>query len=91
MYQQDFDPVSDSLALSSIFAVIPLVTLFVLLGVVRMRAHVAALISLGTALLVAIVDYGMPVGQALDSPSRGARSGSGRSCGSSSTRSGSTT
>jgi lactate permease len=32
MYQQVFDPVSDSLGLSAIFAVLPLLTLFVLLG-----------------------------------------------------------
>ena len=32
MYEQVFDPVSDSLGLSSIFAALPLLTLFVLLG-----------------------------------------------------------
>ena len=32
MYTQDFDPVSDSLGLSSIFAVLPVLALFVLLG-----------------------------------------------------------
>ena len=32
MYTQDFDPVSSSLGLSSIFAVLPVLTLFVLLG-----------------------------------------------------------
>ncbi len=34
MYKQVLDPVSHSLGLSSIFAVIPLLTLFLLLGVV---------------------------------------------------------
>lgn len=38
MYQQDLSPVSDSLGLSSIFALLPLLTLFVLLGGVRMKA-----------------------------------------------------
>jgi lactate permease len=38
VYTQDFNPVSDSLALTSIFAVLPLVTLFVLLGGVKMKA-----------------------------------------------------
>ena len=47
MYTQDFNPVSDSLGLTSIFAVLPLLTLFVLLGGVRMKAQWAALISLG--------------------------------------------
>ena len=32
MYQQVTDPVGDSLGLSVIFAVVPLITLFVLLG-----------------------------------------------------------
>jgi lactate permease len=71
VYQQDFAPVSDSLGLSSIFAVLPLVTLFVLLGGLRMRAQWAALIALGVALVVAIAVYGMPVGQALDSALEG--------------------
>ena len=35
MYKQVFDPVSDSLGLSSIFAALPLITLFVLLGGLR--------------------------------------------------------
>src|SRR3954470_5046450 len=75
MYKQVFDPVGDSLGLSTIFAVLPLVALFVLLGGVRMKAQWAALISLGVALLVAIIVYGMPVGQALDSGLEGAAFG----------------
>ena len=42
MYQQVYDPVSDSLGLTSIFAVLPLVVLFVLLGGVKMKAQWAA-------------------------------------------------
>src|SRR4051794_12208992 len=75
MYKQVFDPVGDSLGLSTIFAVLPLVALFILLGGVRMKAQWAALISLGVALLVAIIVYGMPVGQALDSGLEGAAFG----------------
>jgi lactate permease len=75
MYTQVFDPVSDSLGLSSIFAVLPLVVLFVLLGVVRMAAQWAALIALAVALLVAIAIYDMPVGQSLDSGLEGAAFG----------------
>ena len=63
MYTQDFNPVSDSLALTSIFAALPLITLFVLLGGVKMKAQWAALISLGVAIAVALAVYGMPVGQ----------------------------
>ena len=90
MYTQVFDPVGDSLGLSSIFAALPLLVLFVLIGVVRMAAQWAALIGLSVALLVAIVIYDVPLGQALDSGLEGRPSGCSRSCGSSSTRSGST-
>jgi lactate permease len=75
MYKQVFDPVGDSLGLSSIFAAIPIVVLFVLLGGLKMKAHWAALIALASALIVAIAVYGMPVGQALDSAAEGAAFG----------------
>ncbi|HET8822568.1 MAG TPA: L-lactate permease [Thermoleophilaceae bacterium] len=63
MYTQDFDPVSGSLGLTAIFAALPLITLFVLLGGLKMKAHWAALISLGVAILVALIVYGMPADQ----------------------------
>jgi lactate permease len=69
------DPVAGSVALSAIFASLSLLTLFVLLGAVRMRAWLAGLISLGVALVVAIVVYGMPAGQALLSATEGAAFG----------------
>jgi lactate permease len=72
MYQQVYDPVSDSLGLTSIFAVLPLVVLFVLLGGVKMKAQWAALIALGTAILVALIVYSMPLGQTLDAGAEGA-------------------
>ena len=75
MYTQDFYPISDSLGLSSIFAVLPLVTLFILLGGLKMKAQWAALISLGVAMLVALAVYGMPVGQTALSASEGATFG----------------
>jgi len=75
VYTQDFYPISDSLGLSSIFAVLPLVTLFILLGGLKMKAQWAALISLGVAMLVALAVYGMPVGQTALSASEGATFG----------------
>jgi len=72
VYQQVFDPVGDSLGLSSIFAAIPLLTLFVLLGGLKLKAQWAGLLALLAGLLVAIIVYGMPVGQALDSALLGA-------------------
>ncbi len=75
MYEQIFDPVGGSLALSSLVALLPLITIFVLLGVVRMKAQWAALISLAVALVVAIAVYGMPVGQAFSTAAEGATFG----------------
>jgi lactate permease len=75
VFRQIYDPVQDSLALSTIFAVLPLLTVFVLLGVLKLRAHWAALIALVVALAVAVVIYGMPLGQALSAGAEGAAFG----------------
>jgi lactate permease len=75
MYRQILDPVGESLALSAIFAVLPLATLFVLLGVLRIKAWIAAVSSLGVAIIVAIVVYSVPVGQTLLSATEGASFG----------------
>ena len=75
MYTQDFDPVSNSLGLSSIFAVLPIVALFVLLGGLRLAAQWAALAALGVAMLVAMIVYGMPVDQTALSATQGAAFG----------------
>jgi lactate permease len=72
VYKQVLDPVGDSLFLSSLFALIPIVTLFVLLGGLRIAAHISALVALALAILVAIIVYGMPVDQTLLSASEGA-------------------
>jgi lactate permease len=72
MYQQVYDPVGDSLGLTAIFAVIPLITLFVLLGGLRWAAHWAALTALGVAIVIALAVYTMPLGQTLDSAVLGA-------------------
>ena len=65
MCRQVLDPVNHSLGLTSVFAALPLVVLFVLLGLFRVRAWLAALVSLAVALVVATVVYPMPVGQAV--------------------------
>jgi lactate permease len=75
VYTQDFDPVSSSLGLSSIFAVLPILALFVLLGGLRLAAQWAALTALGIAMLVAIIVYDMPVGQTALSATEGAAFG----------------
>ena len=75
MFQQDLQPVGDSLALSALCGALPLLALFLLLGGLKLKAWVAGLISLGVALLVAILLFEMPVGQALLAGTEGAAFG----------------
>ena len=75
VYTQDFDLVSDSLGLTAIIAALPILTLIVLLGGVKMRARWAAPIALLTAIAVAAGVYGMPVDQAALSAAEGATFG----------------
>jgi lactate permease len=75
MYKQVLDPVGDSLFLSALVAMIPLATLFVLLGGLKLKSHWAGLLSLLAAILVAVLAYSMPVGQALDAGLEGAAFG----------------
>ena len=75
MYRQTLDPVAHSLAWSSAVAVLPLLVLFVLLGVVRLRAWIASLLALAAAAVIAVAAYGMPAGQTLLAGSEGAAFG----------------
>src|SRR3954454_20734767 len=75
MYKQVLDPVGNSLFLSALVAMIPLATLFVLLGGLKLKSHWAGLLSLLAAILVAVIAYSMPVGQALDAALEGAAFG----------------
>ncbi len=43
MYEQVLDPVGGSLFATAVFAALPLITLFVLLGGLKLKAHWAAL------------------------------------------------
>ncbi|MFF3273413.1 L-lactate permease [Streptomyces chrestomyceticus] len=71
-FVQQLEPVAGSLALSALVAALPLVTVLVLLGAVRMRAHRAGLVGLAVALATACLGYGMPAGQALSAAAQGA-------------------
>ena len=75
MFQQDLQPVGDSLALSALCGALPLLALFVLLGGLRMKAWMAGLISLAVALLVAVTFFEMPLGQAVLAGTEGAAFG----------------
>ncbi|MGW4022317.1 L-lactate permease [Streptomyces sp. NPDC005009] len=72
MYVQELEPVAGSLGLSALVAALPLVIVLVLLGGVRMKAHLAGLTGLLSAVLVACLAYGMPLDQTLSSGAQGA-------------------
>lgn len=75
MYVQQLEPVAGSLGLSALVATLPLVTVLVLLGVVRLKAHLAGLTGLLAAVLVAWLAFRMPLGQTLSSAAQGAAFG----------------
>ncbi|MBG0854805.1 L-lactate permease [Streptomyces spinoverrucosus] len=75
MYVQELEPVADSLSLSALAAALPLVIVLVLLGGVRMKAHLAGLTGLLAAVLVAWLAYGMPLEQTISSATQGAAFG----------------
>lgn len=75
MFPQTPAPVAGSLLLSALIALIPLVTFFVMLGVFKTPAWVAALSSLGVALIVSVTAFKMPTNLALLSATEGVANG----------------
>jgi lactate permease len=75
MWQHNYEPIGGSLGISAIFAAIPILVLFVMLGVLRKPAWMAALAALASALIVALGAYGMPVQLAVISTLYGAAFG----------------
>ena len=71
-FQQPLNPIADSLGLSAVLAALPLLLLFVLLGVFRMKAYQAAIISLVLSILLAVIGWQMPLGQAAAATGLGA-------------------
>ncbi|ORX01829.1 lactate transporter [Mycobacterium triplex] len=72
MYRQILDPLAHSLGLSSLVAAVPLAILFLMLGVLRLRAWKASLLSLAVAIAIAVAVYRMPIGQTLLAGGEGA-------------------
>jgi lactate permease len=58
-WSQVYDPLSNP-ALSTLLAALPILVLLGSLGVFRIKAHFAALLGLGTSLLVGVLVFGMP-------------------------------
>jgi lactate permease len=75
MWQQNYLPVADSLLISALLAAIPIFVLLTLIGILRKPAWVAAVSGLATALVIAILVYGMPTGLALSAVTFGAAQG----------------
>ena len=75
MWQHNYEPIAGSLGISALVAAVPIVVLFVMLGVLRKPAWASALTALLSALLVALTAYGMPFGLALISAIYGAAYG----------------
>jgi lactate permease len=75
MWQHNYEPIAGSLGVSAVVAAIPIVVLFVMLGVLRKPAWMSALSALISALLVALVVYGMPAQLAIISAIYGAAFG----------------
>ena len=67
--------VANSLALSAIVGVLPLLTMFVTLGALKWAAWKAAVTSLAVAIIVAWLAFKMPVGMAVASATEGAAFG----------------
>jgi L-lactate transport len=75
MWQQNYTPVADSLALSALVAAVPIFALLILLGVTRKPAWMASLVGLGAAAVVAAGVYGMPFGKLIAAITYGAAFG----------------
>ncbi|RPH72856.1 MAG: L-lactate permease [Myxococcaceae bacterium] len=73
-WTQNYAPLGN-IFLSALVAAIPVIVLLGTLAFFHVKAHVAALLGLVTALLVAIVVYGMPTGMALMAAANGAAFG----------------
>ena len=72
MFHQLLTPVGNSLALSCLIAILPALTVLLLLGVLRRAAWQAALAGLIVGLIVAVLPWQMPLGLAFDSIFNGA-------------------
>jgi lactate permease len=73
-WNQVYDPLG-SMALSTLVAALPVVTMLVALAFLRIPAHLAALAALAVAILAAVLVFGMPAGLALRASGLGIATG----------------
>ena len=70
MWPQSYDPLRN-VVLSTACAALPVLVLLGTLAVLRVKAHMAALLGLATALVVAVAVFGMPVRMAVSTAAYG--------------------
>lgn len=75
MWQQNYTPLADSLAVSALVAALPIFVLLYLIGVARKPSWIAGLSGLGAAVLVALFAYQMPMGLVVGAVTNGAAFG----------------
>jgi lactate permease len=75
MWEQQYLPVADNLAFSTLAAAVPIFVLLLLIGVLRKPAWIAALSGLAAAAVVAIGVFGMPTNLAVSATIYGAAFG----------------
>src|SRR4051812_6362682 len=74
-WTQTYTPLFGNLILSALVAALPIIVLLGLLGIFHVRAHWAALAGLATALLIALLIFGMPLAFAISAVINGAAYG----------------
>jgi lactate permease len=72
IWSQNYSPVADSVGFSALLAAIPVVTVLALLAFWHVRAHIAALVGLLLAAVIAVGVYGMPTKMAAAAAAYGA-------------------